>query len=377
MAVEYVRRGEIYAIRMDSGVGSEQGYFRPGLIISSNAGNSTSPNVIVAYMTTKYHNIGTQYGPTKATGIPSYVMCDQLATVSKERLGRKMGYLSENEMHEVENKLDEVLDLGYVDDTPLKEKEAEVKALNIQIKELRDEIAGLNAKQSSHDNEIHSRDVEIAMWKGLYEKALNMVVDMKFASDVALRSKVTMKEQEIAEPKPVEAEPKKSEPTESKLVDINTAKFSVLRGIGFSKNIVLNVIDKRPYEKIEDLKKVPGVTSVMYNLVRNKICCIPVPEPVVVEPKVEEPPKPVVVEQEKPVEEPPKPEEPMMKAGKVNVNTASAQEIHDASGLSMTACFAITGKRKREGLFKSLDELIIPGRLSAAVLDKYRDKFEV
>lgn len=366
MAVEYVRRGEIYAIRMDSGVGSEQGYFRPGLIISSNAGNSISPNVIVAYITTKDHDISIHYGPTKATGIPSYVMCEQLATVSKERIGRKMGYLSENEMHEVENKLDKVLDLGYVDDTLLKEKEAEVKALNIQVKELRDEIAGMNAKQSSHDNEIHSRDVEIAMWKGLYEKALNMVVDMKFSSDVALRSKVTMEDQKIAEPKPVEAEPQKSEP---KLVDINTAKFSVLRGLGFSKNIVLNIIDKRPYERIEDLKKVPGITSINYNLVKNKICCIPVPEsekPVVAEPKVEKRSEPVVAET--PVIEP---------KSKVNINTATAKEINAVTGLCMGLCYSITGYRNKNGPYQAVEDILKVRNIFPGTIERLRDKLEV
>lgn len=81
--------------------------------------------------------------------------------------------------------------------------------------------------------------------------------------------------------------------------------------------------------------------------------------------------EPVVTEEHEVVEE------PEAVSDKVNVNTASAQEIHDFTGLSLTACFAITGKRNRDGLFKSLDELVIPKRLSEATLAKYRDKMTV
>lgn len=360
-----IRRGDIYRVRLDTGWVSEQGATRPALVISSNIGNRTSPTVIVAYMTTKDHEIGVQYGPTKATGIPSYVCCEQIATVSKQRItGGIMGSLTPNEMKEVEDKLDEALDLGYMDDAPIKEKEREINALKLQMEELRSEILRLKTSLEAKADEVLTRDVELAVAKRMYEKAVGIIAAMKAEPDLPKpppieRAKVKVAEQNVVEPKVAEPEPPKNpEPPkkeEPKLLDINSATFSQLRGIGLSNNLVLAVINKRPFKKIEDMKGV--VNAAQYGIIKNKIYCVPV----------------VVAEEPAP----PKVEEPKVGGVKINVNTASAQEIHDVSGLSLTACFAITGKRKREGLFKSLDELVIPGRLSAATLEKYRDKFEV
>lgn len=376
MAVEYVRRGEIYRVRLDTGIGSEQGVSRPALIISSNSGNSSSPLVVVAYMTTKDHNIGIHYGPTKATGVPSYVQCEQIYTVHKSRLVHLMGSLSENEMRDVDSRLDEVLDLGWVDDAPLKEKEQTINALKLQLEELKSEVFSLKTSLSGKEDEILTRDVEIAVHKRMYEKAVDMIAAIRVEPNPPKK---------VEQPKevPVGGPPKQPEPEkpkspkpkkEPKLVDINTATFSQLRGVGLSNGLVLSVINDRPYKKVEDLKKVPGLNGKIYGIVEKKVCCIPVAEPpkevetpaVVETPKVEE--TPVVVPVEVVVEE---------NVQKVNVNTASAREINEITGLSLTACFAITGKRNREGLYKSLDELVIPGRLSAATLEKYRDKMEV
>lgn len=361
---KYVRRGEIYSVIQEGALPGEQGASRPALIISNNTGNDTSPVVIVAFLTTRDHNIGIHYGPTKATGRPSYIMCEQLGTISKQRLGRLLGSLTPNEMREVEAKLDEVLDLGYVDDTPVKEKEQEINALKLQLEELKSEVFRLKTSLDATRDEVLTRDVEIAVHKRMYEKAVGVIAAMRAEPDMPENPRFPNKK--IAEPpKPVE-EPKKPEPPKNpeppkpKLTDINTATFSQLRGIGLSNGIVLAVINGRPYKKVEDLKKIPGVTGKLYGIIEKKICCVPVQEEE--PPKVEEP----VVE---PVEEP--------KPTKVNVNTASAVEIHEFTGLSMVASYAITGKRKQVGRFISLDELVIPGRLSAKLLEKYRDKMEV
>lgn len=350
----YVRRGEIYRVRLDTGWDSEQGATRPALIISSDAGNRTSPCVIVAYLTTKDHEIGVRFGPTKATGIPSYVCCEQLATVSKKRItGNIMGSLSPNEMKEVESKLDEVLDLGYIDDAPVKEKEQEINALKLQMAELKSEVFRLKTSLDAKADEILTRDVEIAVHKRMYEKAVGIIAAMRAEPDMPENPRFRKVETPKVPPEsPKNPEPPTNpEPVETQLVDINTASFNKLRSVGMSNNVVLAVIDNRPYTSVEDLKKVPGVNAKMYGIIEKKVCCVPV--------KVEE--QGVTITE----------------TAKVNVNTASAQEIHDFTGLHMTACYAITGKRNQIGRFISLDELVIPGRLSAKLLEKYRDKLEV
>ena len=370
--VKYVRRGEIYSVRMDNGLGSEQGVSRPALVISNDVGNNAAPTVVVAYLTTRDHNIGIHYGPTKATGRPSYVQCEQLATVDKRRLVYLMGSLSKTEMKEVEDRLDEVLELGYVDDTPLKEKEAEIAELRFRQKELFDKITNLEAKIAAHADELVTRDVEIAIAKRMYEKAVGIIAAMRAESDLPERPNGPPKPPKVDEVKIGEPPKKPEKPkVEPKLVDINTASFTQLRGIGLTNNVVLGVINGRPYKSVEDVKKVPGMSAKLFGIVGKRICCVPVEEP-------KQEPKRIVSAILEPDPDYEAEESEITAAPvKVNVNTASAQEIHDVTGLSMNACFAITGKRKSAGRFASLDELVIPNRLSAKILEKHRDKMEV
>lgn len=339
MAIEYIKRGEIYGVKVNDAVGSEQSVVRPGLVISADEGNRTSPLVIIAYLTTKDHNIGIHYGPTKATGISSYVQCEQIYTVSKTRLTRLMGMLSVNEMKEVDDRLDEVLDLGWQDDTLVKEKEQECSILRIQIADLKKEIAELKKKDAAHEDELLNRDIENAVVKRMYEKAVGIIAAMRAESD----TKRPPKPKPVAEPK-VEKTPAPEPVEEPVLVDINTAKFDELKKVGFTDNLAANIINGRPYNKIEDIKKRCGVSAAKYGIVKKRICCVPVEQP---------------------------------KSKKVNVNTARAIEIKEATGMAINAAYAITTHRKMHGLFKSLDELANLKFWTYRMVEKYRDKLEV
>ena len=337
---KYVRRGEIYNIRLDNGLGSEQGTFRPGLIISNDAGNNTSPTVVVAYMTTRDHNVGINYGPTKATGRPSYVQCEQLATVDKRRLCNLMGQLTRDEMHEVEDRLDEALDLGYVDETPLKEKEAEIAALKLQKDNLEAEVFRLKKQIAAHGDEMIAKDVEITIRQRMYEKAIDMVADMRINAPKEEPPSPAPEPDPVPEPKP-----------EPKLADINNASFSVLRGAGLPNNVILTLINSRPYKTVEDLKKLPGMSKKLYNVISPRVCCVPVEEEPVVE------------------------EEPAVK--KVNINTATGEEIMEALGCGKNAAYAVTGHRKRNGNFTSVEELVNLKYWTESLLERHRDKLEV
>ena len=369
---KYVRRGEIYSVRYDNVLPGEAAGTRPGLIISGNTGNRSSQTVIIAYLTTQDHNIGIHYGPTKATGRPSYIQCEQIYTVNKQRLGRLMGSLSDSEMREVENRLDDVLDLGYIDDTPLKAKEQEIAALRLQLEELKSEVFSLKTSLSGKEDEILTRDVELAVAKRMYEKAVGIIATMKAEPDLPKPPKYV---QEIEQTKKVEETPKppknpkppkpKEEP---KLVDINTATFSQLRGIGLSNSLVLSVINDRPYKKVEDLKKVPGLSNTVYRIVEKKVCCVPVAEP----PKVEETP---VVEETTPVEETPVVvvEENVQK---VNVNKASVKELVDI-GLNMRSAQNIVSHRKKNGDYSKLEDLLNLEHFGNTCMKRYGHLLEV
>lgn len=379
---KYVKRGEIYSV--GSAEESDSPFTKPGLIISSDGCNENSSNVIIAYVTMKDSNIGIHYGPTKATGKPSYIQCEYLATVNKKRLGRFLGRLSDNEMREVESRLDEVLDMGYIDNTPLYEKEAECDALRLQLEELKAENARLKKKDQQHEDELLTRDVEIAVAKRMYEKAVGIIAAMRAEPDMPERPMGPPKkvvEPKVAEPKVPEKKPTpkkgdpKPQPQQNGLVDINSAKFGVLRSIGLSNSIVLTIINDRPYKKVEDLKKVPGVNNTLYRIIENKVCCIPVPE----EPKkVEETP---VVEETPKVEEPKVAEEtPVIvveeNAQKVNVNKATTKELTDI-GLNKRSAQEIVNHRNKNGEYAKVEDLLILKNFGNTCMKRYGHLLEV
>jgi mRNA interferase MazF len=85
-----VKRFEVYLVNLDPTVGSEIRKTRPCLIISPDEMNRFIRTVIVAPMTSK----GTTY-PTRVScrfqGKDGQVVLDQIRTVDKARLVRKLG----------------------------------------------------------------------------------------------------------------------------------------------------------------------------------------------------------------------------------------------------------------------------------------------
>ena len=102
-----VKRGDVYLINLDPTVGSEIKKTRPCLVISPDEMNRFIRTVIVAPMTTN----GAQY-PTrvrcKFQGKQGQVVLDQIRTVDKARLVRRLGKVSEQTRAEVLSVLGEM-----------------------------------------------------------------------------------------------------------------------------------------------------------------------------------------------------------------------------------------------------------------------------
>ena len=102
-----VKRFEVYLINLDPTIGSEIKKTRPCLIISPNEMNRHIATVIVAPMTTK----GRRY-PTRVEcqfdGKSGKVVLDQLRTVDKRRLIRRLGRIDRKTADAVLEKLDEM-----------------------------------------------------------------------------------------------------------------------------------------------------------------------------------------------------------------------------------------------------------------------------
>ena len=97
--------GEVYTMYF-SGSGSEQSGWRPGIIFQNNIGNSKSPNIIALPLTTSIKKIGM---PTHVllrasdTGLrfDSMVLCENPEKMSKEKMGRYITTLTNEQMREV------------------------------------------------------------------------------------------------------------------------------------------------------------------------------------------------------------------------------------------------------------------------------------
>jgi competence protein ComEA len=205
------------------------------------------------------------------------------------------------------------------------------------------ETTELNAKIAAHADECTSMKVEIEMWKRLYEKALDQVCSVKLSGDVARRT-----EKEV----PVIRE-EKPEPPEVDLVDINSASFSELKACGFTDNVILQIIQKRPHQKVEDLQSLNGLTSMGYQILSKKVCCIP-------------PPKPQKTESTPPSDK------------KVNVNKMmSAAQLKNLTGMSMRCAAALVAHRKKNGDFKAIDELTKVDGFGQTAMNRYGHMLEV
>ena len=346
MANGYFERGEIYWVRVDTGFGTETGVGRPALIISNDRANSACGSVIMAWLTTQRQD-GQWDIYTEVTGKKSWILTNQIVTVDKNRLGKILGVLPPEDMRKVEDALEDKFDLGYNDDAALKEKEIEIAALRAEKADLKSEVARLKAQLEQRDD---SKVIELAMYQRLYEKTLNTLVDRKFTSDVELRgAKKPEQKKPVEEPKP--GEPKVEAPVEDTgLVDVNSATFTDLKKCGLSSNMVLTVIDRRPYKTLDDVKKLPGITNVMWQILSKKICC----EPVAVEkPKVTVAP----VQDEK-----------------LNINALSARDICEKLGIAKSTAFCIVSCRKQNGPFKKLEDMLNAKQVFSGTLEKIRDK---
>lgn len=91
-----VERFDVFLINLDPTVGSEIQKTRPCVVISPDEMNRYISTVIVAPMTTK----GKQY-PTRIAcqfqGKSGRIVLDQIRTIDKRRLAKKLGQISQDE----------------------------------------------------------------------------------------------------------------------------------------------------------------------------------------------------------------------------------------------------------------------------------------
>lgn len=108
-------RGEIWRADLEPVRGHEQGGSRPALVISNDIFNhSPAGLVVIVPITSKarpirsFLRVEPPEGGLKQT---SYLICDQVRTIAKDRLGKCLGRISPQTLVEVEGRLKFLLDL--------------------------------------------------------------------------------------------------------------------------------------------------------------------------------------------------------------------------------------------------------------------------
>ena len=105
------KRGDIYLVNFDPTLGAEIRKTRPALILQNDIANKYSPVTIVAAISSKFDD---PLYPTEVlisakarTGlaVDSVVLLNQIRTVDKKRLAKRLGTLSSAKMEEVNQAL--------------------------------------------------------------------------------------------------------------------------------------------------------------------------------------------------------------------------------------------------------------------------------
>ena len=303
MDILEVRRGDIFDVRDPYTVGREESFKRPFIIISSNKGNESSPVVIGAKLTTQ-SRVGVINVPVRSGTKAAWAMCNQIECIDKSRIGKYIGTATDEEMEEVDRGLR--VALGLTKEPAVGEDWRDKK------------IAELEGKLAEKDDAKTVEAVERDMWKRMYEKAMNMLVGKKIAEA------------------PVDAVEVAKEPEPEKIaeapVDVNTGTERQLRDAGCSMEMIRGIIEHRPFKALEELKTLPNVTRIGYQIVSQRLTCVPVLD----------------VKWKK--------DEPRKAKAKININTAKATEIREATGMNATTASAICGYRNKHGRYEKVED---------------------
>ena len=103
-----ITRGEVYLVSFDPTVGHEIKKTRPALVIQNDIGNRYSPLTIVAAITSKVSpvpypvEVVVEPTTTNGLGVRSAIRLDQIRTVDRQRLIKRLGQVDRGTMTKVD-----------------------------------------------------------------------------------------------------------------------------------------------------------------------------------------------------------------------------------------------------------------------------------
>lgn len=166
-----IKRGDIYYIDRSpyyQTTGSEQQPGRPAIVVSNDANNEHSETVEVVYLTTRPKKDLPTHIDIRSSAKPSVALCEQVTTVSAERIGSYVGSCTEQELVMLEAALAISLDIDCEPQVKVVEKVVEKPFEKIVEKAVPVEVSAPPASESSE--EVIRLQTERDMYKSLYEQ---------------------------------------------------------------------------------------------------------------------------------------------------------------------------------------------------------------
>lgn len=136
-----IKRGDIYYIDSIYSTGSEQRGGRPAIIVSNEKNKQHSTTVEIVYLTTQPKNDLPTHVTIRSVTKESIALCEQITSVSTDRIGSYKGHVTDTEMMNLEIAMQISLGLSVSTAAP-KEKIVEkiVEVPKEVIKEVRVEV---------------------------------------------------------------------------------------------------------------------------------------------------------------------------------------------------------------------------------------------
>ena len=111
MARVSLTRGDVYWVNLDPTVGTEIKKTRPAVVVSNDACNRHGARIVVLPVTSNVSSLYPGEAQVYIAKREARVLGDQLRSIDKARLGRKIGRLTREELDRVDDALRITLDL--------------------------------------------------------------------------------------------------------------------------------------------------------------------------------------------------------------------------------------------------------------------------
>lgn len=175
--MDEIRRGEIFYIaRGGASCGSEQYADRPAVVVSNDENNKHSGIIEVAYLTTQPKTELPTHVTIRSTGRVSTVLCEQVTSVSVERVNNYIGQVSEQEMKNI--------DIALMISLQLDGDSKSHKQYNETIKKQQEEIDSLKKEIEQVQQECDDRIAEIEQEAAVYVEENRKVAESRESEDI-------------------------------------------------------------------------------------------------------------------------------------------------------------------------------------------------